>query len=33
MVVFAVFGISDVYMLNKSGDKSLSCGTPAEIVN
>ncbi|KAL4112719.1 hypothetical protein QTP88_016455 [Uroleucon formosanum] len=31
MVVFAVFGISDVYILNKSGDKSLPYGIPAEI--
>jgi len=31
MVVLAVFGISDVHILNKSGDKSLPCGTPADI--
>jgi hypothetical protein len=31
MVVFVVFGISDVYILNKSGDKSFPWGTPAEI--
>jgi len=31
MVVFTVFGISYVYILNKSGDKSLPCGTQAEI--